>query len=400
MIQIFISLVFILSIWMYNKSSFKNTMMIKSQIFLLWWCFISLNIDYLSAINVTISNILPRLDIYGKPMDIHDGNIIQYEKGGLYYFYGIGYGDCHVPFDFGCAGEFLISDCGFRTNHSINLYTSPDLQNWTFIRDILPTNGDRPNGIYYRPKVVFNSNTQLYVLWVNLVERNGFDGAPNFLNASYVVATSETPDGLFTVVQKKVPSIQYGNPGDFALFVEENNNKSIGYIAYDSFDNFHRIQIEQLNDDFTDTLGKKQTTGPITPVNNEAPIMFKRNDYYYLLFGQCCCFCTSGSNSNVYFSTHPLGPWIDAKYDIDPVRDEVINGTRHHRSISGGQESFLVQVLQANGIYTFIFVSDRWGTGKYKSRDMQYWQPLEFDDTQIPPRIQQLQWIDQFTLNL
>ncbi|CAF4354172.1 unnamed protein product, partial [Adineta steineri] len=29
-----------------------------------------------SATSVTISNILPRLDIEGKPMDIHDGNII------------------------------------------------------------------------------------------------------------------------------------------------------------------------------------------------------------------------------------------------------------------------------------------------------------------------------------
>jgi hypothetical protein len=36
-----------------------------------------------SATLVTISNVLPRVDIYGKPMDIHDGNIIQYEKDGL-----------------------------------------------------------------------------------------------------------------------------------------------------------------------------------------------------------------------------------------------------------------------------------------------------------------------------
>ena len=133
-----------------------------------------------SATLVTISNVLPRVDVIGKPMDIHDGNVIQYEKGGLFYYYGVGYGDCRPPFDFGCAGFYLLGDCGFRTNHTINLYTSPDLQRWTFVRDIFPWNEGRPLGIYYRPKVVYNSYTQLYVLWVNRVERNGPFGSPNF----------------------------------------------------------------------------------------------------------------------------------------------------------------------------------------------------------------------------
>ena len=350
---------------------------------------------------VTISNVLPRVDVDGKAMDIHDGNIIQYEKGGLYYYYGVGYGECHPLFDFGCAGFYLVGDCGFRTNHTINLYTSADLQRWTYVRDIFPWYGDRPRGIYYRPKVVYNKFTQLYVLWVNLVERNGPFDSPNFLNASYVVATSKTPDGIFTVVQSKVKTLEYGNPGDFALFVDENDQeRSTGYIAYNSFDNLHRIQIEQLTPDFTTTLGKTSTTGPLTPVNNEAPIMFKRHGYYYLLFGECCCFCTSGSNSRVYVSTHPMGIWNDTQYDIDPVTNEIIDGIIRRRSISGGEESFVVQALQSNSTLVYIFVSDRWGTGKQKADDMQYWQPLQFDDTQIPPRIQKLQWTDQFTLDL
>ena len=350
---------------------------------------------------VTISNVLPRLDVDGKLMDIHDGNVIQYEKGGLYYYYGVGYGQCHPPFDYGCAGFYLLKDCGFRTNHTINLYTSPDLQRWTFVRDIFPSDGGRPLGIYYRPKVVFNPFTQLYVLWINRVERNGPFGSPNFLNASYVVATSRTPDGLFTVVQKRVQSLEYGNPGDFALFVDDDvDERPTAYIAYNSFNNLHRIQIEKLTSDFTETLGKTSTTGPLTPTNNEAPILFKRHGYYYLLFGECCCFCTSGSNSRVYISTHPLGVWNDTQYDIDPVTDEIVDGILRRRSISGGEESFLIQALQSNSTPVLIFVSDRWGTGKLKANDMQYWQPLQFDDTQIPARIQQLKWTDQFTLDL
>ncbi|CAF1321904.1 unnamed protein product [Adineta steineri] len=354
-----------------------------------------------SATSVTISNILPRLDIEGKPMDIHDGNIIQYEKGGLYYYYGAGYGECHPPLDFGCAGFYLLGDCGFRENHTIYLYTSPDLHQWTFVRDIFPWNGGRPLGIYYRPKVIYNRYTQLYVLWINRVERTGPFGSPNFLNASYIVATSKTPDGVFTVVQEKVQSIEYGNPGDFTLFIDnDDEERPTAYLAYNSFNNLHRIQIEQLTVNYTATLGKNSTTGPLTPTNNEAPIMFKRNDYYYLLFGQCCCFCTEGSNSRVFVSTHPMGPWVDTQYDIDPVTNEIVHGILRRRSISGGQESFVVQALQTNGTEAFIFVSDRWGTGKQKANDMQYWQPLQFDDTQSPPRIQKLNWTDQFTIDL
>ncbi|CAF1474852.1 unnamed protein product [Adineta ricciae] len=359
-------------------------------------------ISDVSPTSVVISNVLPRVDINGKPMDIHDGNIIQYDKDGLYYYYGIGYGDCHPPLDFGCAGLYLMSDCGFRTNHTVNLYTSSDLYRWTFVRDIFPTSGGRPRGIYYRPKVIYNRYTQLYVLWINRVVRNGPFQSPNFLNASYVVATSKTPDGVFTVVQEKVQTLQYDNPGDFAVFVDDSNDtgRSIGYLVYNSFNNLHRIQIEQMTPNFTSTLGKSSTTGPLTPSNNEAPIMFKRHEYYYLLFGQCCCFCTSGSNSRVYVSKHPMGIWNDTQYDIDPVRDIIIDGIVRHRSISGGQESFVIEALQKNDTSVFIFVSDRWGTGKKKANDMQYWQPLEFDDTQIPPRIQQLIWTDQFILNL
>jgi hypothetical protein len=56
--------------------------------------------------------------------------------------------------------------------------------------------------------------------------------------------------------------------------------------------------------------------------------------------------------------------------------------------------------VQSNLTIAWIFVSDRWGTGVHMADDKQYWQPLQFDDTQIPPRIQQLQWTDQFTLDL
>lgn len=51
-----------------------------------------------------------------------------------------------------CPGIYQqFGHCGFRTDHAVNLYTSPDLHNWTFVADILPP-AARPEGIYFRPK--------------------------------------------------------------------------------------------------------------------------------------------------------------------------------------------------------------------------------------------------------
>ena len=77
------------------------------------------------------------------------------------------------------------------------------------VRDILPWNAGRPVGIYYRPKVIYNPFTKLYVLWINRVQRTDPIGEPNFLDASYVVATSLMSDGQFIVVNTKVEKFVY-----------------------------------------------------------------------------------------------------------------------------------------------------------------------------------------------
>jgi len=360
---------------------------------------------YSAASLVTLSNIKQRTDVRGVPMDIHDGTILHLiSSDGLYYFYGIGYGDCHADLNFGCAGVLGLGDCGFRLNHSVNLYTSPDLVSWSFVRDILPVDA-RPEGIYFRPKVVYNDLSKKFVLWVNKVNRSTpWVHNPNFLDATYVVATSDTPDGVFSVINPNIQSVQYGAGGDLALFVDDDGK---GYIAYDAFTDSHRIQVEQLAPDYLSSLGAAATSGPITPTNNEAPIMFKRNGFYYLLFGKCCCFCRPGSNAQVYTATAPLGPWTDSGIDIDPMT--VVNGTK--RSVSGGQNSFVFTAFvvdraqkplrfAASSAPTLIFVSDRWGTGPVMALDMQYWQPLAFNDSAQPPSISPLRWVDEFTLDL
>ena len=45
---------------------------------------------------VEISNTECRTDVDGNLMDTHDGNIMQWEENGLYWYYSMGYKDCEI----------------------------------------------------------------------------------------------------------------------------------------------------------------------------------------------------------------------------------------------------------------------------------------------------------------
>ena len=298
---------------------------------------------------IKLSNLQPRYDSSSQLMDVHDGNILQIPSSSTYFFYGMGYGSCQNPL-WGCLGVFGLDSCGFQFNHSINLYISNDLANWTFISNVLPEE-DRPNGIYFRPKVIYDSRRNHYVLWVNRV--NGFMGLPNYLDADLLVAVSNTPEGPFTVITEQAKT-KHGNPGDFTVFIDDDLK---GYLIYDSFNTNHKVSIEQLTDDYLDVADGSASV-IVSDVNNEAPIFFKRNGVYYLLYGQCCCFCTTGSNSVVKFSSNPMGPFTDPHIDIDPFSGSFFGGS----SVTKGQQSFVLEVREkSKSEDTYVLVSDRWG---------------------------------------
>ena len=334
-----------------------------------------------------ISNLLPRLDSTGLPMDIHDGNILSPPTFPYqYYFYGMGYGHCQNP-SWGCMGVFGLSDCGFQLNHSVSLYVSNDLSSWTFQGDVLPY-ASRPEGIYFRPKVIYDPLRSRFVLWVNRVKL--LLGLPNYLDSDLLVAVSPNPEGPFTVVTEKA-NVQHGNPGDFTLFIDDDGQ---GYLIYDSFNTNHKVAIEKLDSDYLD-IAQDSPSLIVSDMNNEAPIFFKRQGVYYLLYGQCCCFCVTGSNSQLKTASSPMGPYTDPQIDIDPFSGSFFGG----KSVTGGQESFVFTVRERNrNEDTYVFVSDRWASALdgQKGHDLQYWGRLEFTESGI----KQLSWVDEWELDL
>jgi hypothetical protein len=255
---------------------------------------------------VTISNLKPRLSTAGEIVNAHDGTVRWID--GKWYMHAAQYGECTDPPHHGCemSGPTRAQSCGFHPNHNVSIWSSPDLSSgsWQFLGQAVQCT-EAPNcGILYRPHLVWNPNTKLYVLFWNYVNKQG-------KYAGDAAATASSPAGPFTIVS---PLINTTYPtGDFDVFVDKDGT---GYMIYGDF---HLNFIEKLTPDFlhgtgigADIPGGIKSHPPLTafPVDFvEAPVLFERKGVYYALFGHCCCFCYQGSGMFVFQAPHPLGPW-------------------------------------------------------------------------------------------
>ena len=126
---------------------------------------------------------------------------------------------------------------------------------------------------------------------------------PTLWNGQFGVATSDNPEGPYTIVNQNVTVKNLAKGvGDFSLFVDEDAK---GYIVYTTIIG-HTISVELLTDDY---LGSLQTNSAVILPNAEACNMFKRNGIYYVLADRTCAFCPEGSGAQVYTSANPLGPY-------------------------------------------------------------------------------------------
>lgn len=288
-------------------------------------------------IQIEVQNTLPRRDTDGAIVDAHDGCLQFFE--GRYYLYGTTYG----------------RSAGFGINNRFRVYSSTDLTNWRYDGELLR---DQPAGIFYRPYVVYNATTLKYVLW--------FNWYPKLWDGHMGVATSDTPEGPFTI---ETPSVQLSQaahqPGDGSLFVDDDGT---AYFIYTVIGLEHGIRIEKLTADYCDSTGE---VSGILDTGCEAPSLFRRGDTYYALFDSCCCFCERGSGARVYTAPKPLGPYR--------LRGN-INRDAKGRPTIAAQQTYVVRIPTPEG-HEFLWMGDRWGSRPdgIKGHDLQYWsEPLVF----------------------
>jgi len=112
-----------------------------------------------------------------------------------------GRSECSDPPKHGCGqtGPTRNTSCGFKPNHNISIWRSPDLSSgsWAFVGQAVQCALTPDCGILYRPHLVFNPSTKLYSLFWNYVNKQG-------AYAGDAMATATHPSGPFTLATKLI----------------------------------------------------------------------------------------------------------------------------------------------------------------------------------------------------
>ncbi|WP_261382339.1 family 43 glycosylhydrolase [Mucilaginibacter achroorhodeus] len=289
-----------------------------------------------------------RYSTAGDAVDAHDGEIAQFH--GVYYLYGTSY-DC--GFEWGNKGAPF---CGFK------VYSSKDLNNWTdrgYLFDaktkIWQTRCDGKTYGCFRPHVIYNKLTKLYVLWINV-----YDNV-----VGYRVFTSRSPVGPFTEVAEPILAVNGDMPaaglnnGDHDTFVDDDG---IAYLAYTDWRTKGTIVIEKLSADYL--TGTGEHVKAVTSGETEAPGLFKRNGRYYVTYSDPNCGYCSGTGTSYKTAMSTLGPWSEGKRISD--------------NSCGGQPSF-VSTIKINSQAVYLYGSDLWNNAaKNEALANYYWAPLTF----------------------
>ncbi|MFJ5835103.1 RICIN domain-containing protein [Streptomyces sp. NPDC093089] len=283
------------------------------------------------AAPVNIANGTQFTDPAGNPVHAHGGGVI---KVGQYYYW---------------FGENRNTDNTFRY---VSAYRSTDLKTWEFRNHVLTeaTDPELDWANIERPKVIYNSATQQFVMWMH--KENGSD----YGEARAAVAVSSTVDGDYTWRGSFRPLGHMSR--DITTFVDTDGT---GYMISAANENAD-LHVYRLTADYTgiDAQVQKLWSGQW----REAPAMFKRNGVYFLL--------TSGAtgwspNQQKYATaTSVTGSWSDLK--------NIGDGTTYR-----SQTAYVLPVQGTKGT-SYLYMGDRWGNSMGGNvNDSQYvWLPLTF----------------------
>eukprot|EP00040_Diaphanoeca_grandis_P042937 m.266442 g.266442 ORF g.266442 m.266442 type:complete len:436 (-) comp67484_c0_seq1:51-1358(-) len=403
-----------------------------------------------AAGSITIDNTKPRLSVDGEIINAHDGTIRWLE--GEWWIHAASYGTdvggalCDDPPLTGCQGGST-GGCGFHPNHNVSVWSSPNMSSgtWTYRGDALRCTELPDCGVLYRPHLVWNPSTQLYVLYYNYVAASGIGSRIGVATSLHPSGPWELKTNAITNARPFLPSNHNGSMGDFDVMVDDDGT---AYIVY----SYGPMSIEKLSADYLSSAGINASfpggdfDGTVLQEDFcEAPSLWKRRvqlntldvidvdggggvvpEYattYYLTTGHCCCFCYQGSGMIVYTSTHPLGPWrkqagpsdlgcIQNSSNPTPTMQHTLpstaqispgNGCNYKGAISASasraQQNFVIPITTTNGETVFVWTGDRWmqsPDGK-KAHEPQFWQLLEFDSH---GNVLPLTWVDVLHIDM
>ncbi|GAA2490494.1 RICIN domain-containing protein [Streptomyces longisporus] len=300
------------------------------------------------AASVTVTNATQFTDTTGAVVQAHGGGVIR--VGAYYYWFG----------------ENRNPDNTFK---AVSVYRSTDLKTWEFRNNVLTRNSAAELAVanVERPKVIFNSATGKFVMWMH--KENGTD----YTQARAAVAVSDTVDGNYTYLGSSRPLGITSR--DMTLYQDDDGTAYLISSANENAD----LDIFKLTADYTgvDSL----VANPWPGTFREAPALFKRDGVYFMLTS-----ANSGwkPNQQRYATATSLaGPWT--------AMTDVGNDTAY-----GSQTAYVLPVQGTSGT-SYLYMGDRWGNSFGGTvNDSQYiWLPLTFPTG----RTMDLPWYPQIAVD-
>ena len=278
------------------------------------------------------------------PVVIRNGVTLRDTNNNILHAHGAGV--IKVGEDYYWYGENRNDDQSFK---SIRLYRSRDLKNWQFVKDILTqkSSSDLTYAKIERPKIIYNSTTRKYILWMHK------EGGNNYGEARAAVAIGDRIDSDY-VYQKSFRPLGHMSR-DCTAFVDDDGTAYFLSAANENAD----LHLYQLTDDYTDIarLVQKIWVGQ----KREAPALMKRNGVYFLLTSG-----TSGWDPNQasYGTANSLsGSWSNPK-------------AVGNKTTFDSQPTYILPI-EGSATTSYLYMGDRWLDPTYQ--DSKYvWLPLSF----------------------
>ena len=402
------------------------------------------------------SNVSPLRTTEGLLFDAHDGNTVQLPNGTFVRF-AMGYTNCTEDGrgTNGC-GQRWTNTVGVWSSPTLASGT------WRLVQSFVPAASGWPNCTYYRVHVAQRQAAAgQWVMWLNGQAEYGSacSACSAYKSKCFLAGVAPALDAPFAYANV-VEDLRYETTGvgDFSLFTDDVVDAAAHvkqtYVIYKRAGSApagmaHRMTVQLLRSDLLGAVPyvNGSTPGALPGGSSagifgapfvEAPELFKRRGVYYALFGQCCAFCWQGSGVGVYTATEsPLGPWTTARNigcnasvgaQCGCALDEpsVYSGAAqcaaaravsHATSVTFAQQNSVIEVHSTGAPETtYVWTGDRWNSACTstvqrqglpatdvelacnKAWDLQYWAPLEWDDSISPPLPKQLRFRANFTL--
>lgn len=288
------------------------------------------------------------LDTDGNPIQAHGGGILYDDRSSMYYWYGeYKDGPTYHAHKKAAARVDIIG---------VGCYSSKDLWKWKNEGIVLPaeqtdeTHDLHISNVLERPKVIYNQNTNKYIMWMHIDDTN-------YTKAAVGIAVSDSPTGPFTYIKSTRP--HDSDSRDMTIFKDDDNT---AYLIYSSDDN-SELHIGPLTQDYLD----------VTPVvrrvlvgqHREAPALFKHEGTYYMVTSGCTGWAPNEALAHA--AENIMGPW-------ETMGNPCVGGNKVFRLTTFfAQSTFVFPLPGFPGV--FVFMADRWNPADL--RDSRYvWLPL------------------------